>query len=209
MVKRFNDYVDAVQDHFPYFSKDEISHILEYGFRAYVRANKMHCDVSLTNREEEDVAMTIGRMWYSDKLRFYKKWLAKSSMKERWLWKARKKKWDGYYYIGLTENQAANMTRSGNKITFHNVFLTLIPEELRHQKFIKYIWRVPWLSNCGWKFFVEKLTTEDAEYIGENNYEKYHQCFLGRFNHGYAPDVDEGDSSVGCTECVDKPTDGE
>jgi hypothetical protein len=34
--------------------------------------------------------------------------------------------------------------------------------------------------DCGWKFFVKELKSEHAEYLGENQYEKYHQCFLGR-----------------------------
>jgi len=43
---------------------------------------------------------------------------------------------------------------------------------------------VPWIEDCGWKFFVNKLNKEKAEYRGENQYAKYHKCFLGRNNNG-------------------------
>jgi hypothetical protein len=49
--------------------------------------------------------------------------------------------------------------------------------------------------DCGWKFHVDKLKTEHAEYLGENQYEKYHQCFLGRFKDGPAPAVNESTST--------------
>lgn len=208
MIKTLKDYIDQVQEKFPYFSKDEIESILDYGLRAYVRANKMHCDVVLHNREEEPVVMHCGKHYMSP-LRTYILWVNKWRMKERWLWKAKKKKWDGYYYIGLTEEQQKNLKRKGNTITFEKVYPTLIKDELRHLKYVKHIWRVPMISNCGWKFFEEKLVTDNAEYIGENNYEKYHQCFLGRFNHGYAPDVDTSDLTYGCSERVDISTNGE
>ena len=57
------------------------------------------------------------------------------------------------------------------------------------------------ITDCGWKFFVEEFETSKAEYVGENNYEKYHQCFLGRFNHGYAPDVDTSFLAYRRPEC--------
>jgi hypothetical protein len=41
--------------------------------------------------------------------------------------------------------------------------------------------------DCGWKFFVKELKSEHAEYLGENQYEKYHQCFLRRPETGLPP----------------------
>jgi hypothetical protein len=49
---------------------------------------------------------------------------------------------------------------------------------------VKNIWRVPYVADFGWKFFLDEYKTDLAEYIGENKYEIYHQCFLGRYNNG-------------------------
>ena len=59
--------------------------------------------------------------------------------------------------------------------------LTKIKKELYHNKIVKHIWRVPWPTDCGWKFFLEKLNTDQAEYIGENLFELYHDCFQGKY----------------------------
>jgi hypothetical protein len=49
--------------------------------------------------------------------------------------------------------------------------------------------------DCGWKFHVDKLKTEHAEYLGENQYEKYHQCFLGGSKDGSAPTINQSEST--------------
>jgi hypothetical protein len=102
-------------------------------------------------------------------------------MKERMLFKLRGEKWDGYYYIGLNDEQHNELTKRSGVVTFKNVYCTKLKKELYHLKYIKHIWRVPYPMDCGWKFFIKELKTKHAEYLGENQYEKYHQCFLGRF----------------------------
>ena len=66
----------------------------------------------------------------------------------------------------------------GKTYTFTDIYLTKVKKELFHDPRVKHIWRVPYSLDCGWKFHVDKLKTEHAEYLGENQYEKYHQCFL-------------------------------
>jgi hypothetical protein len=113
-------------------------------------------------------------------------------MKERMLYKLRQEEWDGYYYIGLTDRgQEEKVSKNGKCTTFTDVYLTKLKKELYHLKYIKHIWRIPYPTDCGWKFHVDKLKTEHAEYLGENQYEKYHQCFLGRFKNGPSPAVNE------------------
>ena len=87
------------------------------------------------------------------------------------------------------------MSKNGKYTTFTDVYLTKLKKELYHLKYIKHIWRIPYPMDCGWKFHVDKLKTEHAEYLGENQYEKYHQCFLGRFKDGPAPAVNESTST--------------
>jgi hypothetical protein len=137
----------------------------------------MHCDVLLKNRLQENITMHCGNLGY-DTLKHYLLWMTKWRMKERILYKFKKMQWDGYYYIGLTQDEHDKIMKSNKIRHFRNVYFTKIKKELYHNKIVKHIWRVPYLEDCGWKFFVDKYDTDQAEYIGENKYELYHTCFL-------------------------------
>ena len=100
-------------------------------------------------------------------------------MRERVLFYLKKEKWDGYYYIGLDDESHKALSKGKIKV-FKNVYLTKLKKELYHIPFVKHIWKVPMIDDLGWKFFREELKTDQAEYIGENQYEKYHKCFLKR-----------------------------
>ncbi len=178
-VREVRHYVDKVQEKFPILSKAEINKIITYGLKRYAWANRMHCDVLFKNMIDGPMVAYCGKLALNS-LKHYFRWIIKWRMKERVLYRLRKTKWDGYYYIGLNDEQHAQFKR--NKKYFYNVYLTKIEKELHHNKLIKHIWRIPWIEDCGWKFFVKKLNIEKAEYRGESNYAKYHQCFLGRNN---------------------------
>ena len=179
MIREVKHYIDKVQEKFPILSKSELNKIITYGLKMYVYVNRNHCDVKVHNLTDEPVMMHCGKL-QSDTLKHYKWWCLKWRMKERMLFKLRQEKWDGYYYIGLTDDQHESLVKRGNMVYFKDVYCTKLKKELYHLKYIKHIWRVPYPMDCGWKFFVKDLKTEHAEYIGENQYEKYHKCFLGR-----------------------------
>ncbi len=194
MIREVKHYVKAVQDKFPILSKSEINKIITYGLKQYAYVNRMHCDVKVHNLTDEPLMMHCGRLG-ADVLKHYQRWIVKWRMKERMLYKLRQEEWDGYYYIGLTDKgQEENVSKNGKYTTFTDVYLTKLKKELYHLKYIKHIWRIPYPMDCGWKFHVDKLKTEHAEYLGENQYEKYHQCFLGRFKNGPTSVVNESES---------------
>lgn len=189
MEKRVSDYVAKVQERFPMFSWTEVYNILVHGLRMYTWANKMHCDVAIYQHNNPNEILSLySNTCYTpdDVLKHYKYWKMKWKMKERVLYRLRHEEWDGYYYIGLygDDGQHEALMRQGKMKTLRNVYLTKIKKELHHEKYIKYIWRVKWPADCGWKFFVEKYTSDEIEFVEENNYEKYHQCFLGRYDAG-------------------------
>lgn len=198
MQKDVRDYIPQIQQKFPMFTWTEIYNILSYGLKIYAWVNKMRCDVLMCNRNEEVMTMFQGRLGY-DTLKHYKQWMMKWRMKERILYTLKKKKWDGYYYIGLYDWQHNEIIKQRKKKTFKNVYLTKIKNELHHAKYVKYIWRVPWPADCGWKFFVDNFSSDKAEFVEENNYEKYHQCFLGRNNNGSESVDDAGNSTDQCS----------
>lgn len=186
MVKNVSDYVDDVQKKFPFLTKVEINKIITYGLKKYATANKMHADVLLQNLIDEPMTAFCGRLGV-DALQHYRRFIVKNRMRERCLFKFRKEKWDGYYYIGLTDEQQKNLKKRGKTVYFKNVYLTKLRKELYHLPFVKHLWRVPMIEDLGWRFFKEDFKTDNACYIGENQYANYHQCFLGRFNNRHTP----------------------
>ena len=194
MVKEVKHYVPIIQQRYNWLSKSEINKILTFGLKMYAFANAMHADVLICYRADDNLTAHCGPLGF-DSLKHYYRFLTKNRMRERVLYKLRKEKWDGYYYIGLRDEEHKNVKKSGKFVTFHNIYLTKVKKELFHAPFIKHIWRIPYPMDCGWKFHVDKLRTEHAEYLGENQYEKYHQCFLGRFKNGPSSVVDESAST--------------
>ena len=180
MIKEGKHYVKEVQKKFPFLTESELNKILTYGLKRYVWANKMHCDVLLCNRIDEPINIFSGLLGY-DTFKFYLRWVTKFRLKERIMFRLKRKQWDGYYYIGLDEKDHNIINKQGKKKHFKNIYLTKIKKELYHNKIVKHIWRVPWPTDCGWKFFLEKLNTDQAEYIGENLFELYHDCFQGKY----------------------------
>lgn len=195
MVKAVADYVDIVQKKYPYLSKSEINKILTFGLKMYQYVNSMHADVLICYRSPGDNLTAHCGTLGMDSLKHYYRFLVKNRMRERVLYKLRKQKWDGYYYIGLRDSQHAALRKKGKSITFTDVYLTKVKKELFHAPYIKHIWRVPYLMDCGWKFHVDKLKTEHAEYLGKNKYENYHQCFLGRNTDRPSSVINESTSS--------------
>lgn len=180
MVTEVKHYVKAVQEKFPYFTESEINKIISYGLKRYGWVNRMHCDVLLCNRMDEPINIFCGQLGY-DTYKHFKRWIIKYRMRERVMWRLKKKQWDGYYYIGLDDKDHALVKHMGKHKIFHSVYLTKVKNELRHLKIVKHIWRVPWSTDCGWRFFVEKLKTDKAEYVGPTNFSDFHDCFQGKF----------------------------
>lgn len=176
-TKQVANYVDKVQEKFPFLTKSEINKILTYGMKMYVYANKHRGDVLFVDRSPDAhyIAHT-GDLGF-DTFKHYLRWVTKWRMKERILYKLRGIKWDGYYYIGLNEEQHKKMLKQKKTKIFKDVYLTKILKELYHNKLVKHIWKVPYPADCGFKFFMKQVTSPDAEYIGENKYGKYHKCF--------------------------------
>lgn len=182
MVKEVKDYIEKIQERYPFLTQSEISKIISYGLQKYAWVNKRHADVAIYYRKDPMI-IHCGPLG-SNALIHYYRFLQKNRMKERCLFYLKKQEWDGYYYIGLREEEQKELTKRGRNVHFKNVYLTKLKKELYHIPSVKHIWRVPSKGDLGWRFFREEYITDQAQYIGKNHYEKYHQCFLGRFKEG-------------------------
>ena len=176
MVKTVADYVDQVQAAFPDFTKSEINRILTFGLRIYAWVNKMHADVLILN--PKNLIAQTGRH-IIDPHKKAVQYLLKYRMKERVLYRLKKTKWDGYYYVAVSREQHEKLLRQRIK-TFKNVCFVKVKKELYHNPLYCHIWRIPIPEDCGWKYWINFLKTDQAEYIGITEYDKHHQ-YLSRW----------------------------
>lgn len=182
--RKLKDYVKIVQQQFPLFTQEDLTKIIHYGLVMYAYANRQHCDVIFYKKSGDSSMSLITGMLGKDPLTHFWRWVNKWRMKERLFYKLKGKKWDGYYYFGLTEDAHNKLiNQKGKKKIIENTHLLLVKDELRHLKWVKHIWRIPWPLYHGWKFWVSKYKSDKLEYIGQNKYELYHQCFLGKFTN--------------------------
>lgn len=182
--RKLKDYIKRVQQKFPIFTQEDLYTILHYGLVMYAYANRQHCDVIFYKKSDEESISLITGMLGCDTLTHFWRWVNKWRMKERLFYKLKGKIWDGYYYIGLTEEAHQKLLlQKGKKKIIENVHGLLVKDELKHLKWVKHIWRIPWPMYHGWKFWIKLHKSDKFEYVGKNNYELYHQCFLGKFNN--------------------------
>lgn len=180
--RKLKDYIKQVQQKFPIFTQEDLHTILHYGLVMYAYANRQHCDVIFYKKSDEESISLITGMLGCDPLTHFWRWVNKWRMKERLFYKLKGKKWDGYYYMGLTEETHRKLlSQKGKRKVIENTHLLLVKDELKHLKWVKHIWRIPWPMYHGWKFWIKQHKSDKFEYVGENNYELYHQCFLGKF----------------------------
>jgi hypothetical protein len=64
----------------------------------------MHADVNFYDTNTTKFGSFTGNLG-GDSLRAYKRFVVKNRMKERVLSKFYKKEWDGFYYIGVTQEK--------------------------------------------------------------------------------------------------------
>lgn len=182
--RKLKDYIKRVQQKFPIFTQEDLYTILHYGLVMYAYANRQHCDVIFYKKSDEESISLITGMLGCDTLTHFWRWVNKWRMKERLFYKLKGKIWDGYYYIGLTEEAHQKLLlQKGKKKIIENIHGLLVKDELKHLKWVKHIWRIPWPMYHGWKFWIKSHKSDKFEYVGKNNYESYHQCFLGKFNN--------------------------
>lgn len=173
--KTVNDYIDKVQEVFPFFTKEDIKQVLSYGLYMYYFANHFHCDVVIAKDINRPSMSTTTGVLTSNWEKFWLKWHTKWRMKERFLYVKLKKQWDGYYYFGLSEEENAQFSRCGKKKTVLRKYFTKIPEEFHHLRTVKHVWRVPWPKDSGYRFYIDKYTSSQFEYYCSNEYTDYHQ----------------------------------
>lgn len=165
-LKQLQDYYDQVKERFPDLEMWEIDKILKHGMRSFYMVNVYGADVLLKHKS---FTMYFGKL-FRNNLIFYKYWRLKHKIKLRIKWKRDKRRWDGYYYFGLTEEdyQSYFKNKKGRikkKVNIQKLYGYKIPEECFLDQKFKYFFKFKH-EDVGFTLYYDEYLTRNVEYIG-------------------------------------------
>lgn len=162
-IKKTEDFIDLVHSKFNHLTKLEISRIICYGFRNYQILNNYSADVTITERNGLKFSAYTGCMFKSFEA-YYAYAIKKYTTKHRILYERSKKKWDGYYYFGLSDTYYEfYKSQEDDEIKiFENIYFFKIYDELKEYLNLKHHFKVKFPEEKGYKFKLENYETADA-----------------------------------------------
>lgn len=173
--KYVDDYVDRVHERFPTISKKSIKRILQFGMKSFYTHNLYGGDVLL---KSPYFTLYSGRMFKSN-LIFYKYWKIKYKIKFRIKYKRDKKKYNGFYYFGMTEEQYQNYKskikkygRKRHKFTFEKFYAYKLLEECLLDRKYKHIFQFEFPEDVGFIFYKKEHSLKNFSYIAKRNSDK-------------------------------------
>lgn len=168
-IKTINDYYEDIRKLWPRLPEKDIKRILNFGFKSLYLHNSYGGDTFI---KDKDFLCYIGYL-RNDSVAHYHYYIKKLVIKLRVLYKRRKVQWDGYYYFTLNDKQYEQYLKQKNSkgrprkwFEYGLVMLFKIKEEcLIQQCSSKYIFRVPYRSDIGFKSLQRNFVSDCAELI--------------------------------------------
>lgn len=163
-------YLDTMKKLYPEVSKADLKRILNYGWRQFYLINSYGGDICTS--DESGFWMYSGYLT-KDSFKHFNRYRSKLIIRIRTLYKRKKFKWDGFYYFALSEEeyqklQAQKKTRGRPRKSYNygDVMLYKILDECKVKEFYKqYIFKVPYITDIGFKKKRENYITGEAELI--------------------------------------------
>lgn len=159
-----SNYYQQIYQQFPNVLQEDIKRILVFSWKSLYLHNSYGGDVLISG---SSFWCYIGKLKHNalDHFNYYVK---KLIVKTRVTYKRSKVPWDGYYYFAISDEQyklylqqVNKKGRPRKKFSFNNVFLYQIFDECslqEHNK--KYIFRIKYLTQVKYKFFIRNLKAE-------------------------------------------------
>lgn len=168
-VKKISDYYEQLYELYPGVPKKDIERILKYGWKSLYLHNAYGGDTLI---RDNDIWCYIG-MLRKDSLKHFSYYIKKLTIKLRVLYNRKKIEWGGYYYFALTDSQYENFllqhnSRGRKRKTFDygNQVLYKILDECRiNEHYRKYIFKVPFISDMGFRIYKENFKSGEAELL--------------------------------------------
>lgn len=157
-------YYDKVLERFPLLTKKQVEKIIKHGLCSVYLLNLYGGDVLLRHPK---YVMYFGKL-FNDNLVFTKYALIKWKIKLRIKYKKQKRKYDGYYYFGLTDelfNEKYVKARKKRAFRLDGVMFHKILEELTLDRRVTHFFRMPYPDDCGFTMYKKDYIVRNAEYI--------------------------------------------
>ena len=128
MLKSVNDYLPELIAQFPTVPPEDVKRAVEYGWRMLYYYNLRGCDTLISS--------TKYRYWFycgqltRDSIKHYNYYRRMLRRKLRVLYSKKVKEWDGYYYIGLTEDEYKSVVKSTTGKKEEEFY---IPQQIRNE----------------------------------------------------------------------------
>lgn len=181
-IKTIKDYYKQLYEMFPEVPKEDIKKACLYGWKCLYLYNSQGADTIV---KDNSFWCYIGNL-KKNSIDYFKYYIKKLSIKFRILYKRKHVEWDGYYYFALSNKQYDNYLsqsksrgRKRKNFKFENIMLYQILDECKIQESGKqYIFRIPYISNIGFKKFIDNITTNKAELIIEREPLKFKDILI-------------------------------
>lgn len=177
-ITTLDDYIEDLHNRFPTIHKSVLKKICIYGFRMFHLTERWGACSFITNKDP-DFKLYTGKFKHGSSISSKYK-IIQNTLKVRIKYKLKKTAWNGYYYLGLSESQWKNykdrysVRKRGKKIiTFENVNIYKLEDEIKYIGIFKYIFRFKMPVECGYKIRNESITIKNPElYLIRNNQTK-------------------------------------
>ena len=175
-IRRVEDYIDKVAEKYDKIPKDVLKKVIDFGLKAYFRVNSMGGDVLL--KSPYFTAYT-GKFFHPDRAYDFGKYRKTKMMIKNRIQYVRKKKYDGYYYFGMTEKMYEKYKdyfktgRRHEKVRFEKLYLYKLFSELFDNTAFTRFFRIEIPEEKRFREYVENLETSKFDYIGKRVDKKF------------------------------------
>lgn len=188
-IKTINDYYDIMYSKFPDVPKDDIKKILNHGWKAFYQINSVGADVSTADK---DFWCYVGFL-QKNSLKYFRYYIKKLVLKLRIMGKRTKVLWNGYYYFALSDKQfdqyLEQQKAKGRKRKWFNYGNQILFKSLNDCRLTqfnkKYIFKVPFISSIGDRFYKENFISRDAELIEVRDTLKFRDILVNNNKYEY------------------------
>lgn len=174
MLTNVQTYLPELQKLYPTVPLEDIKRAVEYGWRMLYYYNLRGCDTLISS--------TKYKYWFycgeltKDSLKHFNYYKRMLRRKLRVLYSKKVSEWDGYYYLGLTENeyntifQAQKKGRKKINYTLYNKVCYKVYDEAKvYYSWSKYLIRFKYITDMGYTFFKSQLNCKAPELLMVKN----------------------------------------
>lgn len=163
-----DDYVPLLKEQYPDLDESDIKKILQYGWRMIYMANISGCDM-LISSQKHNFWFYIGNL-RKDSIKHFSYYKQKLIRKIRFLYYRLKPEYDGYYYMGLSEEEAEPLLKKRGRKRIHFTFYNKLvfnnkDASLLYYTSYPYIIRYKSLVNVGFKKYYESINIDNPELV--------------------------------------------